>query len=432
MNTFTYFFLTALLAALLLEYWLLWRQARAVSSQRGQVPGLFARAITLAQHQKAADYTLAKITHQRVSLFVGTILLLLWTLAGGLDHLHSLWQATGLDSLWQGVGLLLSVLILSSLLELPLKLWSTFGIEARFGFNRTTGRQFLADLLLQFLLLLLVGIPLVAIFLWLMERAGSYWWLWAWGVWMAFTLTLTWAYPTLIAPLFNKFTPLEDETLRGRLEALLRRCGFRSRGMYVMDGSKRSAHGNAYFTGFGHSKRIVFFDTLLDGLEPDEIEAVLAHELGHFKRRHVLKSLLVMAAASLAGLALLGWLLEQPWFFQGLGVSHQTPALGLALFLLVLPVFTTFLTPLFSVLSRRHEFEADAYAAEQASAAALISALVKMYRDNASTLTPDPLYSAFHHSHPPITVRIGHLSSGPFEQSKHPGGTRASGHFRSP
>ena len=411
MNTFTYLFLAALAAGLLLEYWLLWRQARAVSSHRDRVPEPFARRITLAQHQKAADYTLARITHQRVSLLVGAVLLLLWTLGGGLDYLDRLWQATGLENLWQGVGLLLSVLLLSSLLELPLNLWSTFGIEARFGFNRTSGRQFLVDLLLQLLLMLLVGVPLVAVFLWLMEQAGSFWWLWAWLVWMGFTLTLTWAYPTLIAPLFNKFTPLQDEALRKRLEALLHRCGFRSRGMYVMDGSKRSAHGNAYFTGLGRNKRIVFFDTLLESLEPEEIESVLAHELGHFKRRHVLKKMLVMAVTSLLGLALLGWLLEQPWFFQGLGVSRQTPALGLALFLLVLPVFTTFLTPLFSAFSRRHEFEADRYAAEQASAKSLISALVKMYRDNASTLTPDRLYSAFHHSHPPAAVRIAHLSS---------------------
>ena len=411
MNTFTWFFLLALAANLTLEYWLLWRQARAVAGHRDRVPEPFAGKISREQHQKAAGYTLARITHARVGQLVGAVLLLLWTLGGGLDLLDRLWQEIHLDTLWQGVGLLMSVLILSSLLELPLSLWSTFGIEARFGFNRTTPRQFLVDLLLQFLLMLLVGIPLVSIFLWLMEQAGSYWWLWAWLVWMGFTLFITWAWPTLIAPLFNKFTPLEDQDLKKRLEALLDRCGFHSKGMFVMDGSRRSSHGNAYFTGFGRNKRIVFFDTLLDSLEPEEVEAVLAHELGHFKKHHILKMMLTMALVSLAGLALMGWLIQQPWFYQGLGVSRQTPALGLALFLLVLPVFTTFFTPLFATLSRKQEFEADDYATLQADARALIDALVKMYRDNASTLTPDRLYSLFHHSHPPAAVRISHLSS---------------------
>ncbi|RTZ76046.1 MAG: M48 family peptidase [Gammaproteobacteria bacterium] len=411
MNAFTWIFLLALAANLALEYWLLWRQARAVAGHRDRVPEPFAGRISLEQHRKAADYTLARITHARVSQFVGVVLLLAWTLGGGLDLLDRLWQETHLDTLWQGVGLLMSVLTLSTLLELPLGLWSTFGIEARFGFNRTTPRQFLVDLLLQFLLMLLVGIPLVAVFLWLMERAGSHWWLWAWAVWTVFTLFITWAWPTLIAPLFNKFTPLQDPALKKRLEALLERCGFRSKGMFVMDGSKRSSHGNAYFTGFGRNKRIVFFDTLLDSLEPDEVEAVLAHELGHFRKHHVLKMMLVMAVLSFLGLALMGWLIQQPWFYQGLGVSRQTPALGLALFLLVLPVFSTLFTPVFAAMSRKQEFEADDYAALQADARALIDALVKMYRDNASTLTPDRLYSLFHHSHPPAAVRIGHLSS---------------------
>ena len=298
MNAFTWIFLLTLAANLALEYWLLWRQARAVAGHivssnpatlnsrqaravaghRDRVPEPFAGRISLEQHQKAADYTLARITHARVSQFVGTVLLLAWTLGGGLDLLDRLWQETNLDTLWQGVGLLMSVLILSTLLELPLGLWSTFGIEARFGFNRTTPKQFLVDLLLQFLLMLLVGIPLVAVFLWLMERAGSHWWLWAWAVWTVFTLFITWAWPTLIAPLFNKFTPLQDPALKKRLEALLERCGFRSKGMFVMDGSKRSFHGNAYFTGFGRNKRIVFFDTLLDSLEPDEQASLRSRE----------------------------------------------------------------------------------------------------------------------------------------------------------
>ncbi len=411
MNLFTWIFLFLLTSGGLLEYWLLWRQANAVRGHRDRVPAPFARRISLDQHQKAADYTLAHIQVERVTLFFNAVLLLCWTLGGGLDWLSSQWQRTEWPALWQGTGLLISVLGISTLLELPISIWRTFGIEERFGFNRSSIRQFITDQLLQLSLMLLISIPLVASILWLMGQAGKLWWLEAWGVWMLFTLSITWAYPTLIAPLFNKFTPLEDRQLRVRLEKLLQRCGFHSKGMYVMDGSRRSAHGNAYFSGFGRNKRIVFFDTLLEGLTPDEIEAVLAHELGHFRKRHILKGMLTMAAISLAGLALLGWLREQSWFFEGLGVSTQSDAMALSLFLLVIPVFTTFFTPLFSALSRRHEFEADDFAATQASAEGLINGLVKMYRDNASTLTPDPLYSAFHHSHPPAAVRIRHLSS---------------------
>ena len=411
MNTFTLLFLAALAASLLLEYWLLWRQARSVRSHRNAVPHPFEQRITLEQHQKAADYTLAQIQYARVSRLMDALLLLGWTLGGGLELLHRLWLTSGLPELWQGVGLLLSLLLISAVLQLPLELWHTFGIEARFGFNRTTPRRFLLDKLLGGLLLLVLGAPLAALVLWLMTRAGDAWWLWAWGAWMLFTLFITWAWPTFIAPLFNRFTPLQDQALKKRLEALLQRCGFRSNGMFVMDGSRRSSHGNAYFTGLGRNKRIVFFDTLLQSLEPEEIEAVLAHELGHFRLHHVRNNLLLTGMLSLAALALLGWLLHQSWFFQGLGVSHATPATGLALFLLVLPVFGSFLSPLFNAFSRRHEFQADAFAAQQASGQALVDALVKLYRDNASTLTPDPLYSAFHHSHPPAAVRIAALSS---------------------
>ena len=411
MNGFTLLFLTTLAAGLLLEYWLLWRQARAVTTHRDRVPEPFAGRITPEQHRKAADYTLAKIVHARASLAVGALLLLGWTLGGGLELLDRLWRQAPLPEPWPGVGLLLSVVLVSAALELPLELWHTFGIEARFGFNRTTPRRFLLDRLLGAVLLLALGAPLAALVLWLMERAGNGWWLWTWGAWMGFTLFVSWAWPTFIAPLFNRFTPLQDPALKRRLEALLERCGFRSSGMFVMDGSKRSSHGNAYFTGLGRNKRIVFYDTLLERLAPEEIEAVLAHELGHFRRHHVGKNLLLMGLASLAGLALLAWLLEQPGFFSGLGVSRPSAATGLALFLLVLPVFTRFLAPLFNALSRRHEFEADDFAARQSDAGALIDALVKLYRDNAATLTPDPLYSAFHHSHPPAPVRIAHLSS---------------------
>ncbi len=411
MNNFTWLFLLVLCSGFLLELWLLWRQARSVSRHRNQVPAAFAQRISLQQHQKAASYTLANIRLEGIGLLSGIVLLLVFTLGGGLNGLYGLWQAVDIDPLWQGTGLLLSVLALSTLVELPLSIWRTFVVEEKFGFNRTTARRFLIDQLLQLVLMLAITTPLVASILWLMNNSGNSWWVWAWIVWVGFTLFFTWAYPTIIAPMFNKFSPLQDLSLKERLEDLLLRCGFHSNGMFVMDGSKRSSHGNAYFSGFGKSKRIVFFDTLLQGLEADEIEAVLAHELGHFKRRHILKMMLSMSMISLAGLALLGWLQQQDWFFQGLGAAYHDPAMALALFLLVIPTFTTFFTPLFSALSRKHEFEADSYAAQQSSAAALISGLVKMYRDNASTLTPDPLYSAFHHSHPPATVRISHLSS---------------------
>ncbi|HDK38245.1 MAG TPA: M48 family peptidase [Thiolapillus brandeum] len=411
MNNFTWIFLLVLTSGLLLEFWLLWRQARFVRRHRHQVPAVFAEKISLQQHQKAASYTLANTHLQAANLLFSVALLLAFTFGGGLNWLDARWQSTGLDKLWQGTGLLLSVLALATLLELPLSAWRTFVVEERFGFNRTTPQRFLIDQLMQLVLMLAITTPLVAGILWLMQKAGNIWWIWAWMLWMAFTLFFTWLYPTVIAPLFNKFSPLQDLSLKERLEDLLLRCGFHSNGMFVMDGSKRSSHGNAYFSGFGKNKRIVFFDTLLNSLEADEIEAVLAHELGHFKHRHIVKMMFSMAVISLAGLALLGWLMQQDWFFHGLGITNHSHAMALALFLLVIPTFTTFFTPLFSALSRKQEFEADSYAAQQSSAASLISGLVKMYRDNASTLTPDPLYSAFHHSHPPAAVRISHLSS---------------------
>lgn len=411
MNTFTYLFLFMLGTGLALEYWLLWRQARSVSGHRAHVPEAFADSISLPDHQKAADYTIANISLERISLAVSAVILLAWTLGGGLELLAGLWDASGLSSLWKGVGLIFSLLFLGTILELPLGLWKTFGIEAKFGFNKITGKQYVIDLSLQLLLTLIIGLPLITIVLWLMEQIGSYWWIAVWVVWTAFTLIITWAYPTFIAPLFNKFQPLENETLKARLEKLLDRCGFSSDGMFVMDGSKRSAHGNAYFTGLGKNKRIVFFDTLLAGLEEEEIEAVLAHELGHFRHKHIRKMMIIMSLMSFAGLALLGWLIGQNWFYAGLGVSHQSAAMALVLFILVIPVFTSFLTPLFSAMSRKHEFQADEYAARQSDANALISGLVRMYKENASTLTPDPVYSAFHHSHPPAPVRIAHLSS---------------------
>jgi STE24 endopeptidase len=411
MDTFTWIFLIALFAGLVLQLWLAARQAAHILTHAQTVPAAFAGRISLEQHQKAASYSLARLGIERWDLVLGAVVVLGWTLGGGLNALDRVIGLAGLPALWGGVALILSTVLVGGLIELPLSIWRTFGVEARYGFNRNTPAGFIRDKLLAVLLTLLLGTPLVAVILWLMAGAGAYWWLWAWLVWMGFSLLITWAYPIWIAPLFNKFQPLADATLRSRLEALLQRCGFRSNGMFIMDGSRRSAHGNAYFTGFGPNKRIVFFDTLLDGLDGDEVEAVLAHELGHFKRRHIVKMLALSSIMSLLGLALLGWLSQHGWFYQGLGVDRATPALALVLFMFVLPVFSVFSSPLMAAFSRRHEFEADDFAAEQTDPRHLISGLLKMYRDNASTLTPDPLYSAFHHSHPPAPVRIAHLSS---------------------
>jgi STE24 endopeptidase len=411
MHLFTLLFISAIAIGVLLQLWLMQRQQRHVAAHRAQVPSAFADRVTLEEHQKAADYTRAKLAIGHIGLLIGTGLLLFWTLGGGIDLLHRQWQQWPVDPVWGGIGLIFSVSFISALLELPLGIWNTFVLEARFGFNRTTPRRFITDLLLQLLLALLLGLPLLWVILWLMERAGDSWWLAAWAVWMGFMLLMIWVYPTLIAPLFNKFTPLEEGPLKQRIQGLLERCGFTSKGIFIMDGSKRSGHGNAYFTGFGKHKRIVFFDTLAESLDGDEMEAVLAHELGHFKRRHILKHLLLSTTLSLLGFALLGWLAGQPWFYQALGVSGQSSALALLLFMLALPVFTQFLQPLMAILSRRHEFEADDYAVAQAGAEPMIRALVKLYRENASTLTPDPLYSAFHDSHPPAPVRVAHLSA---------------------
>ncbi len=411
MSTFTLLFLLALVAGLAMQLWLVARQSAHVIAHQRTVPRAFADRISLAEHQKAASYSLARLAAERWDLLLTALVVLGWTLGGGLAWLDTRIADWGLSAPWGGVVLIIATILIGGLIDLPLSIWRTFHIEERFGFNRTSPVGFVKDKLLGVALLLVLGTPLIAAILWLMDGAGTYWWLWAWLVWMAFSLFITWAYPIWIAPVFNRFKPLADEALRTRLEALLHRCGFRSNGMFVMDGSRRSAHGNAYFTGFGTNKRIVFFDTLLDGLSADEVEAVLAHELGHFKRRHVVKMLSLSAAMALAGLALLGWLVQQPWFFEDLGVTRASPGLALALFMLVLPVFTLFINPLLTALSRRHEFEADDFAAEQTDASHLISGLVKMYRDNASTLTPDPLYSAFYHSHPPAPLRIAHLSA---------------------
>ncbi len=412
MNGFTLLFLAALALTLTTQWWLARRQLRHVDAHRPQVPAPFAAHIPLTDHQRAADYTLARTRLSQWERLYGSGLLLLWTLGGGLELLDRLWHMVQLPPLASGIGILLSAFLLMGLLELPFTLYRTFRLEQTFGFNHTTPRLFASDLIKQALLWLLLVGPLAAAVLWLMAGTGPWWWLYVWLVWIGFSLLLLWAYPAFIAPLFNTFEPLQNTALRERIERLLQRCGFSAAGVFVMDGSRRSAHGNAYFTGLGRNKRIVFFDTLLNTLDDDEIEAVLAHELGHFHHRHVQQRFIVSALLSLAGLALLGVLAEAPWFYHGLGVSQPSLPMALLLFLLVVPVFTAFLQPLLAVRMRKHEFEADDFAARQSSATHLIQALVKLYQENASTLTPDPLYSAFHDTHPPAPVRIAHLTAG--------------------
>ncbi|MBZ0094997.1 MAG: M48 family metallopeptidase [Sulfuricella sp.] len=412
--TFTLIFLAALATSVLLRYWLAQRHIRHIQTHRASVPQDFADRISLESHQKAADYSIAKTRLGNLHLVVETALLLGFTLGGGIEMLYGLWHGLLGSGLWQGTALILSVFAISTLVEIPLGFYRAFGIDARFGFNKMTPALFFADLAKQILLGAALGIPLVLGVLWLMGRMGEYWWLYVWSAWMGFNLLVLAVYPTFIAPLFNKFTPLEDATLKQRVEQLLQKCGFHAQGFYVMDGSKRSTHGNAYFSGFGKSRRIVFFDTLLARLGHDEIVAVLAHELGHFKHRHIIKRIVLMAAMSLAGLWLLGWLMDKEWFYHGLGVATPGTATALLLFLLAMPAFTFLLQPLMSFYSRRHEFEADRYAAKNASADDLVRALVKLYNDNASTLTPDPLHSAFYDSHPPAAIRIAHLQAAIF------------------
>lgn len=410
MHPMTIAFLVFLLVGTAFRLWLAIRQKAAVTAHRNNVPKPFDETISLEDHQKAADYTVTRVSTGMYSEVIDTLLLLGWTLAGGLAFLDSVWRSAEWGTLYTGVAVIVSALIIMSLLELPMSIYRTFVIEARYGFNKTTPGLFVADMIKGLILMLLLGVPLVAVVLWLMESTGERWWLYTWVVWTGFTLLMTWAYPAFIAPLFNKFSELSNAELAQRIESLLDRCGFRSKGIFVMDGSRRSSHGNAYFTGVGNNKRIVFFDTLMESLGHDEIEAVLAHELGHFRKRHVTRRLIMTFALSLAGLALLGWLIKQAWFFNALGVPTGSNHIALLLFVMVVPVFTFPLTPLMSYLSRRDEFEADQYAAEQSDANALITALCKMYRDNASTLTPDTLHSGFYDSHPPATSRVARLN----------------------
>lgn len=409
-SSFTALFLFALGAGLLTRLWLAQRQIRHVAGHRAAVPAAFAASIALDAHQKAADYTVARVRLGIVDLLISAALLLGLTVGGGLQALFALSAAVFTPgTLQHSVAFIAVVASVSWMVDLPLTVYRSFGLEARFGFNRLTPALFVADTLKGIVLSAVIGLPLISFVLWLMAAMGPLWWLYVWAFWLGFNLLVLLVYPTFIAPLFNKFQPLEDGPLKTRIEGLMERCGFRLSGLFVMDGSKRSAHGNAYFTGFGAAKRIVFFDTLLEKLAPTEVEAVLAHELGHYHHHHLWKRLTVIGAGSLMFFALLGHLAGQDWFFNGLGMQASGTAPTLVLFALVLPVFTFPLTPLMSMWSRRHEFQADAYAASQAPAAELVSALVKLYRDNASTLTPDPLYSSVYDSHPPAAIRIARL-----------------------
>ena len=413
--TLTLLLAIGLLAHVGLRLWLNARQVRHVAAHREAVPQAYARTISLTDHQKAADYTLAKARLAQWDILLDAVLLLGWTLLGGLQALNQWLLGLMQPGLWQQMALIVAFMLIGGVIGLPLSLLQTFGVEQRFGFNKMTPALWLTDLLKGLLVGAVLGLPLLALVLWLMDVGGSLWWLWTWGalvVWQLFLMAIA---PNVIMPLFNKFTPLEDESLKARVQALMQRAGFQAKGFFVMDGSRRSAHSNAFFTGFGASKRVVFFDTLLQQLSAPEMEAVLAHELGHFKHKHIVKMMAVSFAVTLAGLALLGWLAQQVWFYTGLGVvpnmTGSNSALALVLFMLVVPVFSFFLAPLSSWRSRVQEFEADAYAVAQTPAADLVSALLKLYQDNASTLTPDPLFVKFYYSHPPASERLARMQA---------------------
>jgi STE24 endopeptidase len=405
----TWAFAIAVAGETLTRLWLGSRQIAAVEAHRNEIPEPFRGQVALEDQQKASDYTAARVRMGRVATLVEALVKISLTLGGGLALIDEYWRRTSLSEPWRGACVVASVLLLLQLVGLPFSVWRTFGIEARFGFNRTSPRLYAIDIAKQLLVTALLGGPLLLATLELMERAGTRWWLWVWAIWLVWTLALTWGYPKFIAPLFNRFSPLEDVSLKQRLEALLERCGFAARGVFVMDGSLRSAHGNAYFTGIGRNKRIVFFDTLLSRIDAPEIEAVLAHELGHFRLHHVRQRLVVSVLLTFAGLGMLAWLAQEPRFYAALGVPVPSAAAALLLFALTVPVFTFFATPILSWWSRRHERQADDFAAKHADAGHLASALVKLFRDNAATLTPDRVHSAFFDSHPPALERIGRL-----------------------
>jgi STE24 endopeptidase len=411
----TYAFATALTLGLVTKFWLASRQIRHVARHRDAVPAAFATTMTLAAHQKAADYTVAKVRFGLAETAWSAAVVLAWTLLGGLDLLNKVLLDVLGGGMARQLALLAAFAAIGGLLELPFTLWQTFRLEQRFGFNKMTWCLWLADAAKGVVVGVLVGLPIAALILWIMGTAGSMWWLWAWGTWMAFNLLLMLIYPAFIAPLFNKFAPLDDAGLKARVTALMQRCGFAAKGLFVMDGSRRSAHANAYFTGFGASKRVVFYDTLLRQLSAGEVEAVLAHELGHFKHRHIVKRMAMLFAASFAGFALLGWLSGRSWFYAGLGVQPilgaPNDAVALLLFMIAVPVFGFFIAPLSARLSRRDEFEADAYAIAQTNGTDLSTALLKLYQDNASTLTPDPVFVKFYYSHPPASERLARMNA---------------------
>lgn len=411
MNTFTLIFLFAVTLSFAVEFWLAKRQASHVTEHRNAVPDAFVNSVSLSAHQKAADYTLAKGKLGDIDRIVSIAVLLLFTLGGGINFAFQCWTSWVASPLWAGVGAVATTFLLMSLIEIPSSLYQTFVIEEQFGFNKSSKQQFIKDQFMQLGLSAAIGLPLLALILWVMDSIGASWWLWAWAILMSFSLLMSWLFPTVIAPLFNKFTPMEDGPLKDRIQNLLSRCGFNSQGIFIMDSSKRSGHGNAYFTGLGNNKRIVFFDNLVNSLEDEELEAVLAHELGHFKCKHVIKMLIATAIMSLISFGLLGWLIDKPWFFEGLGVQQPSNAAALLLFTLVSSTFTFFMQPISAYFQRKFEFEADDFASANAKASKMISGLVKLYEENASTLTPDPLYSAFHYSHPPAAIRIAHLQS---------------------
>lgn len=414
MNTFTYIFLMALTISYTLQFWLSFRQKNYVLAHRGTVPDAFKDKVTLEEHQKAADYTTEKGTLSDLNSLFSIVLLLALTLGGMIDLVFKSWAELGFSPIVTGLGAMASIFIVMTLLELPSSYYQTFVIEEKYGFNNSKWQQFFKDQAISMSLVFVIGMPLLGLILWMMAFIGSTWWLWAWALLISFSLLMSWLFPTMIAPLFNKFTPMEEGTLKDRIQGLLQRCGFNSQGIFIMDGSKRSGHGNAYFTGLGKNKRIVFFDTLIESLEDEELEAVLAHELGHFKCKHVIKMLVATSITTLISFAILGELMSQQWFFNGLGVDYvaqYSNAVALLLFAFVSPVFTPFMQPISAYFQRKFEFEADDFAANNAKATKMISGLVKLYQENASTLTPDPLYSAFHYSHPPAAIRIAHLEA---------------------
>jgi len=405
-------FITLLVSTTLIRVWLGRRHIAYVQTHRNQVPVAFKDNIALDAHQKAADYSSAKTKLVIIEAVAQALLLIALTLGSGLQFIDDIWRnLLPTQEIVRGALVICSAMLISSFIDLPFEYYKTFVVDEQFGFNKMTPAMFFSDLVKHSLVGIALGAPILFAALWLMQGAGQYWWLYLWLVWSVFNLVMLAVYPTFIAPLFNKFVPLTDENLKQRIEALLTKCGFKSQGLFVMDGSSRSSHGNAYFTGFGASKRVVFFDTLLERLNADEIEAVLAHELGHFKHHHVIKRIALMFFVSFLGLALLGWLMNQPWFYIGLGVTQASNYMALILFLLASPVFLFLLRPVMASYSRKNEFEADGYAAKHANAKDLVEALVKLYRDNASTLTPDPLHSAFYDSHPPASIRISKLAA---------------------